>query len=405
MATYRCRLATATGEIIDRDFTAQDPSLLRRELERQDYLVLSVQRRSSVAAAAGEVFHRRAKVRMNEFLFFNQELVALVRAGLPIVESLSLLAERRKHPVFKHALEDVRDRVKGGEALSDAFAAQGLFPPLYASTLAAGERSGEIATVISRFIKYQKTILGVKRKVIAALTYPAILVGLALVLILILMTYVLPQFESFFKDFGAELPGLTRGVLGVSRVIRDYWLVWLAGGAGLFVALTVWKKTPAGQRWLENFVYRVPVVGSIARKFVVTRFARTLATLIAGGIPMVTCLEIVGRAIGTQIYGAATAGVASKIREGAALWSSLDETQLYPDLMIEMVKVGESSGAVAEMLEHVADFTDEEIEHELQTLVSLVEPALLVAMALIVGMLLLAIYYPLLKVYASSQNF
>jgi len=398
MPIFRCRLATTTGEIVDREFEAPEPGTLRRELERQEFLVLSIQRRSSLASAFGGLLKRRKSVKMSEFLFFNQEFVALIRAGLPIVECLTLLIERRQNPVFKKALEDVRNRVRTGEALSDAFAAQGVFPPLYSSTVASGERSGEIATVLQRYVTYSKTLLTVRKKVLAALTYPAILIALSIVLVVVLLTYVLPNFQDFFSDFGAELPLITRAVLGASQLLRNWWYVWLAVIVGGVALVSVWRRTPSGQRGLEAIIYQLPVVGSIARKFVVTRFARTLGTLVSGGIPMVTGLEIVSRAIGTPIYGQAIARVAGKIREGAALWSSLEETGLFPDMLIEMVKVGESSGTVAEMLDHVGNFTDEEIEHELQTLVSLVEPALLVGMAVVVGLLLFSIYYPLLQV-------
>jgi len=398
MPIFRCRLATTTGEIVDREFEATEPGMLRRELERQEFLVLSIQKRSSLASALGGLLKRRKSVKMSEFLFFNQEFVALIRAGLPIVECLTLLIERRQNPVFKSALEDVRNRVRTGEALSDAFAAQGIFPPLYASTVASGERSGEIATVLQRYVTYSKTLLTVRKKVLAALTYPAILISLSIVLVVVLLTYVLPNFQDFFSDFGADLPFITRAVMASSQLIRNWWFIWLGVLVGGITLLTVWRRTPTGQRALEALVYQLPVVGSIARKFVVTRFARTLGTLVSGGIPMVTGLEIVSRAIGTPIYGQAIARVAGKIREGAALWSSLEETGLFPDMLIEMVKVGESSGTVAEMLDHVGNFTDEEIEHELQTLVSLVEPALLVGMAVVVGLLLFSIYYPLLQV-------
>jgi type IV pilus assembly protein PilC len=398
MPIFRCRLATTTGEIVDREFEATEPAMLRRELERQEFLVLSIQKRSSLASAFGGLLKRRKSVKMSEFLFFNQEFVALIRAGLPIVECLTLLIERRQNPVFKAALEDVRNRVRTGEALSDAFAAQGVFPPLYASTVASGERSGEIATVLQRYVNYSKTLLTVRKKVLAALTYPAILIALSVVLVIVLLPYVLPNFQDFFSDFGAELPFITRAVLGASTLLRSWWYVWLGVIVGGVALISVWRRTPSGQRSLEAIIYQLPVVGSIARKFVVTRFARTLGTLVSGGIPMVTGLEIVSRAIGTPIYGQAIARVAGKIREGAALWSSREETGLFPDMLIEMVKVGESSGTVAEMLDHVGNFTDEEIEHELQTLVSLVEPALLVGMAVIVGLLLFSIYYPLLQV-------
>jgi type IV pilus assembly protein PilC len=341
---------------------------------------------------------------MSDFLIFNQEFAALIRAGLPIVESISLLLERRKDPAFRSALDDVRNRVKSGESLSDAFAAQPVFPPLYASTLASGERSGEIATVLGRYVKYIQTIQSVRRKVVSALIYPAILTTMALCVTLVLLTYVLPKFEDFFLGFGAELPLITRVVLGASTGIRSYALIWIPSIAGSVLAFVLWRKTPAGRRTWERFVYRVPVFGRIVQEFVVTRFSRTLGTLVAGGIPLVTCLEIVSRSIGTPVYADATARVANKIREGGGLWNSLEESHLFPDLMVEMVKVGESSGSLAEMLEYVSDFTDQEIDNRLQRMIALVEPLLLVAMALVVGFLLLAIYYPLLQVYASSKG-
>lgn len=404
MADFRCRLATPTGEIIERDYSANDVAALRKDLERQDLLVLAIQKRSTLMAALQDLTRRKKKISTDEFLFFNQEFAALIKAGLPIVETLGLLIERRKNPVFKAALIDVRDRVRTGQSLSEAFAAQGIFPPLYSSSLAAGERSGEVATVLLRFVHYTKTILAVKRKVVAALVYPLILMVMALGLVSLLLVYVLPKFESFFKEFGADLPFITKALLGISAFLRhEWWLLLLVIGGGAFV-FAGWRRTPAGQRGLERLTYAIPIVGSLARKFVVTRYARTLSTLVAGGIPLVTCLEVVGRAIGTPLYSSATRDLTAKVREGAALWGTLEESRLFPDMMIEMVKVGESSGTVAEMLEHVADFTDQEIEHDLQTLTSLIEPILLVGMALMVGTLLLAIYYPLLQVYSQSTT-
>lgn len=404
MPDFRCRLATATGEIVERDFPAADMATLRRELERQEFLVLAIEPRSAMGSAFSGLIRRKRHVATSDFLVFNQEFAALIKAGLPIVESLSLLLERRKDPTFRAALEDVRNRVKSGEALSDAFAAQECFPPLYASTLASGERSGEIATVLGRYVKYIQTIQNVRRKVVSALIYPAILTTMASFVTIVLLTYVLPKFEDFFTGFGADLPLITRVVMTISSAIRSYALLWLVIGAALGLLFVLWRRTPAGRRQWERFVYRIPLIGAIAQEFVVTRFSRTLGTLVAGGIPLVSCLEIVSRSIGTPVFADATSRVGNKIREGGGLWSSLEETKLFPDLMIEMVKVGESSGSLAEMLEYVSDFIDQEIDNRLQRMIALVEPLLLVAMALVVGFLLLAIYYPLLQVYASSKG-
>jgi type IV pilus assembly protein PilC len=403
MADFRCRVATPTGEILVRDYQAEDVEVLRRDLERQDLLVLAIQRRSSLLTAATSLTKRRKRVSADEFLFFNQEFAALIRAGLPILEALGLLTERRKNPVFKAALVDVRERVRTGQALSEAFAAQGLFPALYSSSLSSGERSGEIANVILRYVAYTRTILGVRRKVVAALVYPVILMILAAAVLVILMTYVVPNFQGFLEGFGGELPWITRTLMSISAFLRAQWWFMLLGVVGLAVAFVVWKRTPLGQRGWERVTYRIPLVGPLIRKFVVTRYARTLSTLVSGGIPLVTCLEVVGRAIATPLYTDGTRELTAKVREGASLWGSMEESKLFPEMMIEMVKVGESSGTVAEMLEHVADFTDQEIEHDLQTLTSLIEPLLLVAMAVMVGTILFAIYYPLLQVYSQAN--
>jgi type IV pilus assembly protein PilC len=354
-------------------------------------------------AAAQELMRRKGKVKTHEFVFFNQELAALLRAGLPIIECLTMLIERREEGPFRDALEDVRRRVKGGDSLSEAFAAQEIIPPLYASTLASGERSGEIATVLQRYVHYAKTIGSVRSKVISAVTYPAILVALAIAIVAIVLVYVMPQFQDFFSQLGAELPLITRSVIGLSTFITSYWVWILAGVFGAVAGVAVWRRTPLGQRVLERFLYRIPFAGQIARSFVVTRFARTLSTLVAGGLPLVECLGMVARAVERPMYRDALRQVADKVREGAALWSALEETQLFPHNMIEMVKVGESSGTVAQMLEHVADFVDEKIDHDLQRVVSLVEPLMLIVMAILVGGMLLAIYYPMLVAYANTQ--
>lgn len=404
MPDFRCRLATASGQIVERDYSAPDADVLRRDLERQDYLVLSIQRRSSMALAASGLLQRRRKVKLRDFLIFNQEFAALVRAGLPIVEALGLLIERRKQPLFRAALEDVRDRVRAGESLSDAFEAQGVFPPLYASALASGERSGEIATVIGRYVAYAQTIYEVRKKVVSALTYPLILVGLSIGLAFLLLLYVLPRFEEFFEGFNTELPAITVAVLGLARFLQDYGLLVAAGFAATVVLFVVWRRTPVGRRASERALYRLPVVGPTAQKFVQTRFCRTLGTLVAGGIPLVTCLETLQRSIGSAVYEDAIRTVTNKIREGAALWQSLEETGLFSDMAIEMIKVGESSGSLPEMLAEIADFLDRELETDLQTMVSLFEPILLVTMALMVGSMLLAIYMPLLQIYSNATT-
>lgn len=404
MPEFRCRLGTPSGEIIERDYSSESTETLRRELDQQDYLVLKIRRRSAAAAALSEFTRKRKKIGIQEFLVFNQELSALIRAGLPITESLDILLERRKNPAFRAALVDVRDRVRAGESLSEAFEAQGLFPAIYSASLASGERSGEIATVLQRYISYTKTLLGVRKRVVSALTYPTILLVLTIVLVNVLLYYVLPRFEKFFTGFGTELPVITRTLIGISLFLRNNVLVLGLGLIALVTVFMVYRRTRAGRYFLDGVKLKVPLLGPVLQQYAISRFTRTLSTLVAGGIPLVAGLEIVARAVGNARFEEALAGVSQRVTEGEALWHSLEETGLFSEMSIEMIKVGESTGALAEMLTQVSDFLDEEIEHKLSTIVSLVEPVMLVIMAAVVATVLLAIYSPLLKIYAESKG-
>jgi type IV pilus assembly protein PilC len=340
---------------------------------------------------------------MKEFLLFNQELAALLRAGLPILTSLDILTERRKNPTFKKALLEVRAKVRGGSALSEAFAEQGdLFPKIYCSTLASGERSGEIANVLTRYIGYQKTLLTTRRKVTAALIYPACLFLLSIGVVGILITVVVPKFIDFYGDLGADLPLITRLLIGLSTLVTDYGLLLLAAGIGGVMALRAWIRTDKGRLGFDRFKLRIPLLGGILKRFSASRFVRTLATLLAGGIPVVAGLTIAARAVGNRVFETSLLDVERKVREGSGLWQALEDTGLFSDIAIEMTKVGESTGALADMLVNVSDFYDEEIDSNLSTIMALLEPAMLVFMGVLVALMMLAIYMPLLKSYSQT---
>lgn len=403
MPEFIAKVGTSDGTVMERTFTAESEKALQADLEGRDYLVFGIRRKSGLLSLLPD-FGRRRTVKMKEFLLFNQELAALIRAGLPIIASLDILLERRKNPVFSKALADVRDRVRGGAALSEAFDAQGeMFPKIYSSTLASGERSGEVATVLQRFITYQKTMMNLKRKVISALIYPAFLLVLSCGVIFVLILYVIPKFTEFYADFGSDLPLITRLLVSVSTLLTTnlpYMLVALAAGA---LGSRAWARTEGGRMALDRVKVRVPLVGGIWQRFAVSRFMRTLGTLIAGGIPVVTALGISARAVGNRDFEARLLDVERKVREGESLWESLEETGLFNDIAIEMTKVGESTGSLHEMLANVADFYDEETETLLGTIIALLEPVMLIGMGIVVGGMLLAIYLPLLRSYAQSQ--
>lgn len=405
MPEFFCKLGNASGEIIERTFEADDIKSLREDLERREYLVLRIRRKNPLISILWPLGGRKGKLKFREFLVFNQELEALVRAGLPVMACLDILIERRKNPVLKKSLQEVRVAVRGGASLSEAFEAQGdLYPRIYSSSLASGERSGEIAGVLRRYIKYNKTMLALRKKVGNALVYPAVILLLAVALMGLMFYFVLPNFQDFFEDFDAELPLITKVLLGISEFFTGHILLILGSLFGLLVFASYFKSTSAGRLRIDAIKLRLPFFGRIIQKYCVSRFSRTLGTLVSGGIPLVASIEISAEAVGNQVFQRQLNSVATKVREGETLWASLEGTGLFQDIVLEMVKVGESTGSLDEMLENISNFFDEEIDQDLSTVVTLLEPAMLVSMGLIVVGMLMAIYLPLFQSYSSTSH-
>ncbi len=402
MPEFIARIGTTDGTVMERSYVADSEQALRTELSEHEYHIFGIRRKSALARFIPDFTSKRS-IKMSEFMLFNQELAALIRAGLPILASLDILIERRENPVFRKTLADVRDRVRGGASLSEAFDAQGdLFPKIFSSTLASGERSGEVASVLQRYITYQKTMMSLRRKVISALIYPACLLLLSFSIIAILIVYVIPKFVDFYADFGADLPFITRFLIGVSNIATGNSLVLLGGLIAAALGLRTWMRTEAGRIAVDRLKVKLPIVGGIFHRFAVTRFVRTLGTLISGGIPAVTAIGISARAVGNRAFEVRLAAVERKVREGSSIWQALDDTHLFNDIAIEMTRVGEQTGALHDMLENISIFYDEEIETRLGTIMSLIEPLMLIGMGCVVGFMLLAIYLPLLKSYAQS---
>jgi type IV pilus assembly protein PilC len=403
---FVCRVATLNGEIFERSYVADDEGALRRDLDGQDLLLLDVRRRSALLRQLARTFRLRGTVSVREFLLFNQELRALIRAGLPIMASLEILQERRQNPAFRQALADIRDRVKAGEALSEAFAAQGeLFPKLFSASLASAERSGEMVSVLSRYIDYTQKVLRIQRKVVSALIYPVILLVLAGALVAVMVFFVIPRFNEILADFGGDLPWITRAIVGGAMFAGRHWQLLVAALVAASVLVGLWNRSEGGRWVLDRFKLRLPLVGRIVANYAQNRFTRTLATLQAGGIPLVTSLELAARSVGHAVYERSLLAVAGDVREGKALWESLAATGLMSEIAVQMVKVGESTGALEEMLNDASDFTDEEIDTMLTRVMSLIEPLMLVFMAIVVGIMLLSIYLPLIQLYGQTRGF
>jgi type IV pilus assembly protein PilC len=395
MPEFVCRLGSPDGAVVERRRVAASEENLRRELEGEGFHVFSV------AAARSRVkipfVGKTTKVSGQEFLLFNTQLATLLRAGLPLAQGLELLRDQQTNEHFKALLDKIHQQVTTGVSLSDAFLSLGdVFPRLYANTLRAGERSGELEKVLVRYVEYQRLTESVRRKIIGALTYPAVLIAMSIVLVIILMVRVIPAFSGFYVQFDAELPLPTRIVMGVSNGIQDHFLLVTAGLIATYYALKFWRNTPAGRRITDRWRLSIPILGRLAHLFSVSQFTRSLGVLLGGGTPMVPALETSTTSISNSYISLLFHGCVKEVQEGRALSDSLEDTGMMPELALAMMRVGESTGALPEMLEHTSGFFDEEIEFALARLVTLFEPLILVVMGIIVAGLLLAVYYPLL---------
>ena len=402
MPQFTARLGWPDGGVAEESISSPNRAAARLEFERRGAHVFELKERSG---SFGGLRRRRRKIKMAGFLVFNQELVALLKAGLPILRSIELLLERQQNPVWKEILTDVRDRITSGASLSEAFAAQGdLFPRLYATSLKAGEKAGELEPVLRRYLKYQKTIVQLQRKVVSTLIYPALLITVSIGLIAILMTFVIPRFTEFFSEFGSDLPLLTRLVVGTATAIRSH-LGWiLAGLAAAGFGLRYFARTDRGMIFIDAQLLKIPFVGGIFRRFSISQFTRSLATLLSGGTPLVPSLETASEAIGNRYVSRKIAGTVPRVREGGELHRALEDTGMLTNLTIEMVKVGESSGALEEMLNSASEFYDEEIDALLARVVSFVEPAILIVMGAVIATILLAVYLPLFTILSNIKG-
>jgi type IV pilus assembly protein PilC len=417
MATYVCRLGLPDGAIAVRTIEASDEGALRTEIARLNARLFSVKVAGNAPrpAAPGRgialprlsfgTFGSRRPVKPAEFLVFNQELVALLKAGLPIVSGFEILLERQANARFKSILRDIREQLISGVAMSDAFLSHGdVFPRLYATSLKAGERSGEVEKVLRRYLSYQKILAALRRRVTGALVYPAVLIGLSIGLVTILMTYVIPRFREFFAGFEAgQLPFITRVVIGTADFLRGHILVVLAAIVVATIAFTRWKATDAGRLGWDTLLLKLPLVGTILQQFALSQFSRSLATLVGAGTPVVPALDIAAGAVANRKISGAVASVVPRVREGAEVWRSLESTGVFTSLAIEMIKVGEATGALEEMLTNVSDFYDEAIDALLGRIVTLIEPIILVVMGAVIATLLLSIYLPMFTILSNIK--
>jgi type IV pilus assembly protein PilC len=398
---YVCRVGTPSGEVVERTFQATDERSLRAELEQQGLYLLSF--RGGLRLSSVRLRPRRVKPEL--LLVFSQELAALLKAGLPLFQSLDVMLDRQRDPLFRQSLAAVREKVKSGVALSDAIRQEGeLYPPIFSASLVAGERSGNLDVVLRRFAGHLRLNQLLKKKAISASVYPLVLLVMMLVLVSILLVFVIPQFQSFYQGLNVELPTPTRVLLALSGSLRAN-LVWillgLASAAGAFI---YWYRREGSGVSVDAALLRLPYFGRLMRMYATSQLMRTLATLLAGGLPLLNALEVAAQSVGNRAMGQAIGGATGRLREGASLTSALETTGMLEDLPLEMVKVGEQTGALGDMLNSIAEFYDEELDTSMATVLALVEPVLLVLMAVIVAAMLLAFYLPMFQAISAVQH-
>jgi type IV pilus assembly protein PilC len=396
MAEFTCRLGTPTGEVVTRILEATAERDLRSKLEREGFRVFSVS--TSGAAGIGHALggeSRARKIKVEDFLLFNQQLSALLRAGLPILQAIGILRKRIANERLRLILEDVEEKVRAGQALSQAFAAQGdAFPRIYVASILAGERSGSLDAVLLRYVSYQKTINDARRKIKKSLAYPAVLVSASIVLVMVLSTFVIPKFMQLYAD-AAQLPAVTVFVVSTAEFISSN-LKWLIPTlVGTLVFALYWRRTPTGRLTLDRWALKTPVAGETIRQLTIAQFTRSLATLLAGGITLPESVEIASESITNRALRQASQGVLSGIREGRSFTESLEAAGWVSELALDMIGVGERSGALREMLDEVANFYDAELDVRIGTITTFIEPVILVFMGSLVMTILLAMYLPL----------
>ena len=398
MNEFVVKLADERGRVQEQTHAAATAEELRARFTQAGYYVYSVKARGVMGGAG------KKKVNLETFLIFNQQFLTLIRAGLPILGSLELLGRRQKLAHFRGQLEDVAARVKTGESISQAFEAQGWFALVYTTTLLAWERSGNLEEVLQRYLDFQRVSLTFRKKLKASLIYPALLIVMVISLFIFLITFVVPRFAQLYDQLGTKLPWLTVFLLDLGRNAQHYGLYVGAVVALIGFLFYRWIKTDAGANAVDRVRISLPLFGTVWLKYQVGLFSRTLSTLLTGGLPLVPSLETAARSIDSRQIGNAVFASVETVREGKGLATSLQQTKVFPELAIEMIEVGESTGALPQMLNSVAEFFEEDVQTNLTAAMSLIEPLILIVMGVVVVTILIALYLPIFSLGAGSMQ-
>jgi type IV pilus assembly protein PilC len=402
MAEFLVKMADERGHVLQQVESGVSEQEIRERFVQQGFMVYSVKNRRGLLPMGSRGLRKKG-LKPEQFVVFNQQFLTLIKAGLPILKSLNILSKRQKNLGFKAILENVQDRVRSGELLSAAFEAQGATSKIYTTTLLAGERSGNLEEVLGRYIAFQRIAVSFRKKLISSLWYPALLIGALAVMLTFLMTYVVPQFADLYTTLNAKLPTITVVMLSIGTTIQHYYYIILTALVGFALIVALWVRSDHGSKSLDSLRYRLPIFGEIWMKYQIAMFSRTLSTLLTGGLPLVPSLETASHSINSFKISSNVAYASKRVREGRALSFSLEETQFFPDLAIEMIEVGESTGALPAMLNSVAEFYEEDVQNSLATAMQLIEPVILIFMGITVAVVLLSLYLPIFSLGAQVR--
>jgi type IV pilus assembly protein PilC len=403
VAEFLLKYADPRGEIHQQVAVADSEREVRDRFSQQGLLIYSVRARNQVGALPTPLRRKKKKFSTEKFLIFNQQFMTLIRAGLPIVKSLDLLSERLADPKLGVWIKAVRDEVRTGTLLSEAFRRQEVFPPIYVTSVMAGEKSGSLADVLERYVVWQKLAVAVRKKMITALIYPSLLMVMVVCLIVFLITYVVPNFAELYRSMSATLPAATRILIAVGTTARNYILLGIAGVFGAAFGFWMWSKTDAGEERVDRIRMKMPVFGEVWLKYLVAQFSRILSTLLVGGIPLVQALDTAANSIGSRLLKVTLEDVTRLVKEGQSLSAALVSTKVFPDLSIDMIEVGESTGALSAMLNSVADFYEDDVTTRITAALSLIEPAIMIFMGVFVTFVLVALYLPIFSLADSLR--
>jgi len=396
MSIYTCKIGSADGKIVVREFDAVNSDMLKQSLEEQGYVVFELRKKPLQFLLDTGI--GRKKIGAKELLLFNQELLVLLKAGLPITQALDTIIESGTGKL-NEILSAIREDVKGGMAFSTAFEKYPrVFPHLYIASIQAGERTGDLPQTIRRYIAFLKRTEGFKGKIIAALFYPAILVGVAAIAITVLLIYVVPTFSQIYADSGGALPLPTQMLISFTNFLKSYILLFI----GVIIAGTAifrrWSATPSGRYTVDGIKVRTPFFGAIVTRYAVAGFTRTLATVLGSGIPIVEALRMSVGTLNNRVLERGLLSAVVRVEEGSKLSSALESIKLMPPLALRMLTVGETTGSLEEMLGDISDYFEEEIERNLQVLSTAIEPAIMIAMGIVIGVIIVTMYLPIFKI-------